>query len=125
MIMPKSLRLRVGHSEGLSLVGRLSNGKVAPATYLAKVRWTTMNRHVATVNNFGRVTGVAQGDIKIIATVGPVSTFIYVDVADQPSQSSTTPYSPPYTQPYTPPSKSTSTGTTPPTTPITTTPNPI
>jgi|HubBroStandDraft_1064217.scaffolds.fasta_scaffold192472_2 uncharacterized protein YjdB len=85
MIMPKSLRLRVGHSEGLSLVGRLSNGKVAPATYLAKVRWTTMNRHVATVNNFGRVTGVAQGDIKIIATVGPVSTFIYVDVADQPN----------------------------------------
>ena len=121
-IMPKSLQLHVGHSERLSLVGRLSNGKAASASILAGVRWTTMNSHVATVNKFGKITAVALGKTKIIATVGTLSTFIYLDVIETPSNS--IPYSSSYTQPYTSPTNP-STHTVPPTTPITTTPHSI
>ncbi len=114
-IIPKSLRLHVGHSERLSLVGLLSNGKTAPATYLAKVRWTTTDRHVASVNSFGKVTAAGQGEVKVIATVGAVSTLIYVHVTDHfvsPNTGGATPTNSAYTSPYSPPSGGTSTSTT-------------
>ena len=126
-IIPKSLRLRVGRTEHLSLVGRLSNGKVAAPTYLASVRWTTADRHVAIVNSFGKVTAVAPGNIKIIATVGKLHTFIYVDVSNSAGAGAgATQYTPTYTPPSTGASSPPAThSTTPPTTPITTTPHTI
>jgi serine/threonine protein kinase len=127
-IIPEHLRLRAGHSGHLSLVGRLSNGKAAPASYLAKVRWTTTDHHVAVVNNFGKVTAIAQGSVKIIAMVGALHTSIYVRVSDRANNSSpgsgTTPtYTPPSGRASSPPPRTKSTA--PPTTPITTTPTQI
>ena len=60
------------------------------ASNYATVTLTSSNEKVATVNNFGRVTGIAPGTATITATCGSVTASTKVTVISIPSETGTT-----------------------------------
>ena len=77
--------LYVGNSVSASLQVRPSS-----ASSYATVTLTSSNEKVATVNSFGRVTGVAPGTATITATCGSVVATTTVNVIALPTSESTT-----------------------------------
>jgi hypothetical protein len=82
-VTPAMSALPVATSEGLTATGTFSDGTVRDIT--SDVSWSSADPSIATVSNgpFARpgvVTGVKQGDVKIIATEGSVQGVAVVSV---------------------------------------------
>jgi serine/threonine protein kinase len=107
-IEPRRLKFPAGSTARLTASGVLSDGKGAPASYVADITWTSAKPRIATIDAFGKVTGKSQGTTKITARVGVVTASIRVVVTRvlSPSPSPTSYTAPTYTPPsssYTPP----------------------
>lgn len=69
-ISPASLEVGVGEHGQLEAMGRFSNGAVVDVT--SSVAWASDPDNVASVDGFGEVTGLAEGDAVVTASSGGV-----------------------------------------------------
>lgn len=87
---PASASLTVGDSVQLKLAGTMSDGSAAADQVLLGVSWASTTTGVATVDDSGRVTAVAEGSADITVAAGDVKATAHIAVDALPTATTTT-----------------------------------
>lgn len=72
--------IKEGETLKLQLIGKMSDGTTVLASELMGVRWSSLDESIAKVDDTGVVTGISEGEVKIIAKVGALTDDIKLTV---------------------------------------------